>query len=308
MSTTHHHAHTHNVDQRRADPTGTMTIRERRFVPDLRARFRRIRGLIRATVGYENDALGLTANAEPAEVFDFPTDAAKEAAFVDWLETAMDDEVLEPVGMIALRDGRHYTGTYVRSSYTRALADADRRLREAGVDVADADVATVINAPIHERTLQRLYTRTFENLEGITDDTARILREELTRGLAEGVNPRTVARRLTGEIRTISRTRAEVLARTETINAYTESTLTRFEQVGVGRVTVSAEWQTAGDQRVCPICETLEGQTFTVREARTETFEFDASAEDVIDSLAGEYPVKPPTHVQCRCALLPAAG
>lgn len=298
-----------NADGRQADPTGTRTIRERRFVPELRRRFRRVRGLVRTTVGYENDALQLAGNAEPADVFDFPTDAQKEAAFQRWLQQALEDEVLAPVGTMATRNGQHYTAKYVRAAYSKALRDADRRLKQEGIQVpgSDESIEATVRAPIHERTLQRLYTRTFENLEGITDDTAVVLRDELTRGLAEGKNPREVARRLTGELETITRTRADVLARTETINAYTEGTLRRYEEMGADAVTVTAEWSTAGDNRVCPICETLEGQTFTIREARTETFEF-TPGEDDIESLAGEYPVKPPAHPQCRCAFLPAVS
>jgi SPP1 gp7 family putative phage head morphogenesis protein len=116
-----------------------------------------------------------------------------------------------------------------------------------------------------------------------------------------------MARRLTKEARTVQRTQAEVLARTETINSYSEATLDRFERAGVGGATVSGEFATADDERVCPICEAIEGTTYGTDEMREATFTFEAS-ESEPDHLGGEYPVKPPVHPQCRCAILPVIG
>jgi len=39
-------------------------------------------------------------------------------------------------------------------------------------------------------------------------------------------------------------------------------------------------------------------------EIETATFSFEPSESDP-DSLAGEYAVRPPTHPNCRCTLLP---
>jgi hypothetical protein len=39
---------------------------------------------------------------------------------------------------------------------------------------------------------------------------------------------------------------------------------------------------------------------------RTATFEFDpAAVADAVPSDGGTYPVKPPVHPNCRCAILP---
>jgi SPP1 gp7 family putative phage head morphogenesis protein len=130
------------------------------------------------------------------------------------------------------------------------------------------------------------------------------VRDVLTTGLAEGVNPRELARRLTSEIRSLERTRAEVLARTEVINAHADATLDRYERAGTEGVTVSGEFATADDTRVCPICEAIEGEVFSPRAMRGETVVFEPSAGEP-DHLAGEYPVKPPVHPNCRCAILP---
>jgi hypothetical protein len=70
--------------------------------------------------------------------------------------------------------------------------------------------------------------------------------------------------------------------------------------------TVSGEIATADDSRVCPICNSLEGAEFAIDEMRAATFEFDPSADpDAVPSDAGTYRVKPPIHINCRCAVLP---
>lgn len=73
------------------------------------------------------------------------------------------------------------------------------------------------------------------------------------------------------------------MARTETIYAHAESTLDRFESVGVENVTADVEFRSADDSRVCPICESLDGNRYTIGEARGLI----------------------PQHPRCRCAWSP---
>jgi len=112
-----------------------------------------------------------------------------------------------------------------------------------------------------------------------------------------------MARTLTNEIESLQRTRAETLARTETVHAYTEATIDRYRESGVSAVT-QAEFSDADDARVCPICKRLDGRVTPMTEIGTATFTFSPN-ESEPDSLAGEYAVRPPTHPNCRCTLLP---
>jgi len=299
----HQHAHLRQLQ----DPTETETLR-RRFLREVRRRFRRVRGAIREAVGYEMDVLHLSQDSRLAEAEDierFATDEGKARAFATWIREQLREEVLDPVRRGEIRDGGHWTAQYIRSSYGQAWEQAADRLRSRGV--ATESVDDVFNLGVPREQLRRLYTRTYENLESITTEAVPQVRETLTQGLAEGVNPREMARRLTEEVRTVQRTRAEVLARTELINSYSESTLDRYERAQVNGVTVSGEFSTADDSDVCPICESIEGTEYTTDELREATFEFEPS-ESEPDHLAGPYPVKPPVHPQCRCAILPVVG
>jgi SPP1 gp7 family putative phage head morphogenesis protein len=302
----HAHAHTHEARLRQlsTDPTNTEAIR-RRFLREVRQRFKRLRGRVREAAGYEDDVLHLTQDSRLADADDverFPTDAGKTRAFIKWLREQLREAVLEPLRARDVRDGNHWSSTYIRAAYVQGWENATARLRNAGVSVAETENPLQLGVPA--RQLGRLYARTYEALESVTAEAAPVVRDVLTQGLAEGVNPREMARRLTKEVRTIQRTRAEVLARTEVINSYADATLDRYDRADVDGVTVSGEFATADDSRVCPICEAIEGAEYATDAMREATFEYD-SDEGEPDSLGGEYPVKPPVHPQCRCAILP---
>jgi len=295
--------HLHANRHRSGDPTRTTTIR-RTYAQRLRGAFGRINTAIRQAVRDE-DIFGLS-DANPAdapdglEVFadiDGPGDLAslspgeQTRRFEDWLDDVQDSDVL---AVIARDENR-----FIQRAYERGLEDGEVNLRRAGIDTSDAlAVQGALNLPVHEDTLQRLFARNFAELDGITDEVARQATRELADGMAEGVNPNEMARRITDRVDAVGKTRATVLARTETINAYTESTLNRYERFGADGVTVQAEFTTAGDSDVCAVCQALEGTTRTIEDVRSESFTVDGS----------EFPVKPPVHPQCRCALLPVTS
>lgn len=288
-----------------SSPTNTRDI-QRQFLADIRRRFRELRGRIRNWVGYKQDVFQLKKSAElakPQDVYQFDRDEGKIEAFTRWVKQRIRNDVLEPVNIREVGEGEHWTAEYLRGAYRKGWKNGTGRLMQQGVSVDNRDIETVFNLPVSRRQLRKLYTRTFENLQNITDDMADVIREELTQGLEEGVNPREMARRITKEVRSIQKSRAETLARTETVNSYSEGTLDRFEDVGVGTVK-HGEWAAAMDDRTCPICEYIDGEEYTVDEMRNGTFEFPADG-DAPDYLAGTYRLRPPAHPNCRCSIYP---
>lgn len=288
-----------NQAERQRDPTRTKTAR-RRFAQHLRGRWDAIKSHIYQGI-VKNDAFGLQGGgpstleadvARPGEPyaghvdkdddltpgagqFDFPSSSRAAEEFSDWLDEVLDAELLE-----------EYDGDrYVRKGYGRGIKHAQARLREQGIDVPEDELGMIFRAPVHRDKLQLLYERAFEELQGITQAAAQEMRRELTEGLSQGKNPREIARNINDRVEKVGKTRSTVLARTEVVRAHSEGTLGRFERIaGDGvQVEVQAEWSTAGDSRVCEICEGLEGRTFSLDEAR------------------GMLPI----HPQCRCAWLP---
>lgn len=296
-----------SIPDHRRDPTGTATLRER-YASKLRGGFAAINTDVREGI-IQQDRFNLRGDtlAELPPEFQVASDDEKTRLFVVWLVERLEADVLE---LISRNDN-----PYVRSAYGRGLKDATRALRDQGLDVSAADVEDMFNQGVHARTLQRLFTADYEDLEDITDEVADQVRRELTEGFAQGENPRKIARRITGRVDSIGKTRATTLARTRAIDAYSEATLNRFEGAGVSRVEVRAEWLTAGDARVCPICINLEGNTWTTDEVRSETFTLtEADVRPHVDegqsvsSFTGDWPIKPPAHPQCRCRLIPVVA
>jgi len=280
------------------DPTGTVGLREREFRPALTNRFRALRAATRTTVGYEKDALRLKRGArdgpfsvqaaaddiDPAERFVFQDDAELTDTFLGWLDEQIDRVVLEPVSREQLRQGGHWSAPYIRSAAEKGWADAAARLERQGLDVSSEDLSATFDRGVSAEQLRGLYTRTYDNIETITDRMRTEVRRELTQGLAEGLNPRVMADRLTDRV-DVAYTDAETLARTEIIHSYNDHALTRYETAGVSAVTADVEFLTAGDRRVCPLCASLSGTRYTIAEAR------------------GIIPGG--THPQCRCTWVP---
>ncbi len=131
--------------------------------------------------------------------------------------------------------------------------------------------------------LQILARRSFDDLSNVTDDMATRIQRTLVDGLSRGMHPREIAKDIDDDL-DIGRSRAETIARTEIIRAHAEGQLHAMEDLGVEEVGVMVEFRTAGDDRVCPHCQTLEGIVLRVEEAHNLI----------------------PVHPNCRCAFLPA--
>ena len=210
--------------------------------------------------------------------FDFERLSRKHEEFMAWLREQQEAGVLDVIS----RDGN----TYVRSAYERGVRNANNWM---DVEAPESGLAAALQRPVHQDKLALLYERNFEALRGITDEVSRQISRELAQGLAEGVGPDEMARNLTDRIDKIGRTRATTLARTETMYAHNEATLTQYERVkgSDADVQIQAEVSTAGDTHVCEICAPWDGRVLSIERARSEG---------------------PPFHPRCRCVIRPKAN
>lgn len=276
-------AHTHSGEAlARTDPSRTSTLR-RRYAQKLRGRFGELNTAIRTGI-IERDVFGLggellqAAPIDDVPPFRFETDGRKHEEFMSWLRRQLERGVLR---VIARNEN-----VYIQDAYRSGLQHAERELRKAGHPIGEQDIETTFNLPVHQESVALLYTRNYEALDGITQEVAKQISRTLSEGFVEGKNPRTIARELSDRVDSIGKTRSTVLARTEVINTHATSTLERYEQAGVDEVSGKAELRTAGDRRVCSICRSLNGNTYTIAEAK------------------GLIPV----HPQCRCVWLPVVS
>lgn len=136
--------------------------------------------------------------------------------------------------------------------------------------------------PERVEKVKLLASRSFTDLKNVTDDVGTRIGRVLVDGLVTGKHPRKVAKEMDEEL-DLGRNRCEMIARTELMRVHAEGTLDAMADMGVKKVGAMVEWSTAGDSRVCPECEALEGKLFDIDDAR------------------GEIPV----HPRCRCTWLP---
>lgn len=228
--------------------------------------------------------------------FAFRSSAKQLEAFQQWLQKQVDQGVLpKPTGSTSEGYWRSFVEEGYRKGAGRAFDDTRkpyaRGYAEKGTSVNDFYEGTRYEflrssfaQPETISKVELLASRTYTDLKGVTSTMGVRMGQTLAQGLAEGQNPRVIARRLNQTIQTLGKNRAKAIAQTEIIRAHAEGQLDSIQRLGIKTVTVMAEWSTAGDDRVCPACEALEGAVMTLREAR-----------GII-----------PRHTNCRCTFLPA--
>lgn len=292
------------------DPTRTTTLRNA-FVAALKRRFNELARVVRRAVD-EEDVFGLRGQPQTFQMgtpgagrFAFATSQGKVNAFMEWIEEQQRRGILEireyRQAGAAVNDA--WTNRFVYDSYKRGAIRARYELRKAGFAVPPTDqvggVEMIMNSPFHMDRLGVLYSRVFSELRGITAAMDQQISRVLTQGMADGDGPRLLARKLVGTINGTgmgdlgltdtlgrfipARRRAEIMARTEIVRAHHQATIQEYENWGAEGVTVQAEWQTAGDERVCATCASMQGEVYTL---------------DQIQNMI-------PRHPQCRCMALP---
>jgi len=262
------------------DPTQTLTLRKG-FEKALIKRFRTLKGLINNAI-ITRDGFGFRKNDRE---FAFSRDPDKVGAFLEWLTAQQNKEILTVVPGVPISRAAEsaWTKVWIESAYKRGVQQAGQQLRKQGVTVEKSFVEDAFFRPLHADRAGLIYTRTFNDLKGITDQMDKVISRTLTQGIIDGKGPIEIARLINKNVDTIGIRRARAIARTEIIAAHAEASLNTFQEAGVEGVSAEVEFNTAGDDRVCPDCEALNAKIFTLAEAR------------------GIIPV----HVSCRCAWLP---
>jgi SPP1 gp7 family putative phage head morphogenesis protein len=268
----------------RVDPTRTVSLR-RRYEADMVRRFRELETVLRKAIGAE-DVLGLETNkVAPPPHFDFRRDPEKVSAFIDWLRKSHQDGILELKRGTAQATARGaWQDIYIQSAYQKGLQQAASQMRKAGAQVEPSYVDAAFFRPVHADRVGLIYTRAFTDLKGVTDAMDAGISRVLAQGIAEGVGPMEMARRMVHRVEGIGIARARTLARTEVIGSHAVATLNSFKEAGIEGVNVLAEFTTAGDGKVCAECADLEGKTYSLEDA-----------EGLI-----------PVHPNCRCTFVPA--
>lgn len=284
-----HHKHTQGhpphalrVHKALKDPTRTTALRSR-FEQEMNRRFAKLRRLIAGSI-IHHDILDLRTNAVPSQKFDFSSDPKKVNEFMKWVRSESNLVILGTKNGTAVKSANDaWANVYLESAYQKGLSQAASELRSQGVKVSPTWVDGAFFQPVHADAAGIIFTRAFDELKDVTSEMADQMGAVLAQGIAEGQGPDAIARMLTDRVDKVGRTRARLIARTETISAHAKATLNAYKEAGAEGVTVQAEFTTAGDDDVCPECDALEGTIYSIDDA---------------DGLI-------PVHPNCRCAFLP---
>lgn len=297
--------------RRNYDPTRTTALRNA-FSSQMQRRFKAIAAAIVVGV-YHNDCFGLnkpgiqTFQATPLGVgaFAYLRDSEKLAAFMKWLDEQVKKELITvgELAQIGTSIEAVWTNLYVFDSYKRGVLRARYEMQRAGIKIPSVEDSggpmAILGLPVHVERMGLIFTRLYSDLKGITATMDMHISRILAQGIADGDGARLLARKLVSTINgtgmgdlgitdTLGRfipaaRRAEILARTEIIRAHHLGTIQEYRNWGVLGITVKAEWKTAGDDRVCDRCNSMEGKIFTL---------------DEIEPML-------PLHPRCRCIALP---
>jgi len=272
------------------DPSRTKTERQR-FMREVQRRFRWLVGQVVQWL-VTDDELGLEEQKpfrlQNKRQYAFLSDPAKLKQFQAWLKQQMDAGVLSVSGGFP---GKPWTADYIESAWRKGMLRAYTDVRKEKLTetpewyrgTKEQWLRSAFAQPEMMSKVELLATRAFEGMKGVTEQMSTQMSRILADGLANGYNPKKVAKLMTDSIGKLTRTRALVIARTEIIHAHAEGMLDGYGMLGVEMVGAEVEWSTSGDSLVCEQCSSLEGKTFTIEEARG----------------------KIPLHPSCRCSWKP---
>jgi len=181
-----------------------------------------------------------------------------------WLDKTIEEVVIKPA--------HERQGEIVKTAYRQGITWADTNLS------ALTTGAKLTPGPIDWRALDVLKARNLTALKDVTDEMGKQIIASLTEGLMGGEGIPKLTKRIADRVDAIGRTRAETIARTETMYAVNQGTLIRYSQAGVRKV----RWLTGLDERACEECESLHNT------------EYEIGSEPAI-----------PAHPRCRCTVIP---
>jgi len=295
------------------DPSSTTTLRGI-FASQYYKRFRKICGLIRKSVD-TNDCfslrssntklLSLSSQPLSKKLYEFKSTPDKISLFMSWLKNVEQNELFEVIEGDSFLSG--YSGVsyniwqnkYIFTAYKKGIIwsrqqmkkdkDVFSKIKKEGMDLSidEGSITDFLSGPVAVEEVRTLYLRAYNDLKGITEAMDAEITRVLADGLASGWNPTRIATDINNKVNKVGRYRANLLARTEVIRAHHLASIEQYRSFGITGTKVKAEWQTANDMKVCPLCAPLDykktGKLWGLDEIKT----------------------KIPVHPLCRCVALP---
>ena len=260
------------------NPTRTRAI-ERAWLSEVNRRWALFRRIVVARLRSDNETGGLAANAEDV----FRMSSAQQRAYMAYLDVQIDAVLL---GARETPDGTvNWQARYQAEAYMRGLETTRAALLAQGASIVPTETerlaaqgfqaftATpalsvgVAAGPIHQDALAFISNRSYIDLKGWTDAMSKQTRAILFDAVAQGKGIDKVVREMTERI-DVSRSRARLIARTETNQAYGRSVIAETSRAAAElNEPVGLRWLTARDTRVRHLHAEWHGVVMTPEQA-----------------------------------------
>jgi len=253
----------------RLDPTRTGLIRDA-FRNEVHSRFAEFQSRLELYLStnpgllfsYGSDPIG-----DPFAQRIHTTDAEKLEEFDDWYKQTVEETLLQNKQEQANNDWIYF---YLALAYDAGVRNAT--VGANGEDYLDVALPIFRSMPSvqedRRNTLALLTTRTRGVLVAIGAALGASLLDSLSKGMLSKSSIEDIRQQMLEEAKAIEKKRANAMVESEVIRAHAEAQLDAFQNSGVTDLKILVEWTTAGDNRVCPLCEAKAGTVYTVEQAR----------------------------------------
>lgn len=254
-------------------------------------------------------------------------------AFRDWLESELDEQVVEPViTSRQIERGDHWSGQIVREFYEHGIRLAHEDLKDAGVDHPALDVQpdAVIRSDIprfggeglHQEYLAENYDEIYTDIVDAARATVKQAYREYRDAARSGATLSDTIERINDRIETVGSTRTDLVAQTKLIQTVNDAILARYEQLGGDQIRVGVEIEDATTPPVATDGGTTahthtHAQHAPVTEGGHVRQVFETADDDrvcvecqlfegnvyTVDEVRSGAAPEPPLHPRCRCRL-----
>lgn len=253
----------------RADPSQTITIR-RSFVSDLTKRYRTVRETINQALDY--------STGWPAK-----TSKQKIAEMRRWL-AHLTEQHIKTRGVGSTEP---WLAKYVRQAYSKGTNRAfDATNFIQGTPAYKAGYREQFltgHKRRYEEATELIVEESAERIQALTNDINSWAADEVSQVIRRKGSIKQIKAALKEVFERIIKAKAKLYVSDIIVGTHAEGMLDAYEDLGVEQVGVRAEWLTAQDDKVCPLCKRHEGLTYRIDEARGLI----------------------PLHPRCRCTWIP---
>lgn len=194
----------------------------------------------------------IVANAD----FEFRNDTSKLKEFQRWVDDIIQKEIFD--GVNASTADRLWLNKYIGDSYTKGIKDVQQtfeqmknKKRKNLFPLPTFQNPSIFTHPAHVARAELIYTRVFDDLNGVTKTMSTQMSRILSDGMLRGESPKKVARALADRVEKIGISRSRLIARTEMINAHQQAALQEGKNISEQFGEEGAyEWIAVLDDRV----------------------------------------------------------